>query len=278
LCFLLCFFSRVLFLAPSFTISSFSRPDTQQFEGLSGATVTEQYPIANVVPGDFNYDGHQDVLVSGPMTNNITKLNEGYYLHIYLGALTSLGNRTQTLALFLPVALFISSLASPFLLSCFPSFLPSLFPCIRPSFALGSLINVLPVADDQVLVMDYNNDLRLDLYGSVKGNRTQWINSANSDADAGFVYTAYVHSCCFLFPFQSCSFFLILYSSSSFFSSSSSVTQFDSTVRDFPLASPHSNAFVDLVWVPFRSFSLSPSSLPSPLLLRVSPLPRMAIV
>ncbi len=57
------------------------------------------------------------------------------------------------------------------------------------SFASSPVV-LSPQPDDQVLVLDYNGDLRLDLYGSVNGVRTVWINTANDDGTYSFV--AYV--------------------------------------------------------------------------------------
>lgn len=76
--------------------------------------------------------------------------------------------------------------------------------------ALSADFTELPKATDQVLVMDFNNDLHLDLYGVSfeSGQRTAWVNKGGFEYELKEVYL----------PGQAYK----------------------------KLASPHSNAFVDM--------------------------------
>ena len=49
---------------------------------------------------------------------------------------------------------------------------------------------------DQVLVMDANNDMRLDLFGTsaATGKRVFWMNYQDKSEDDGMAWVVYVHA------------------------------------------------------------------------------------
>lgn len=63
------------------------------FKRLTGpeSTIRSSRLITNVVPGDFNYDGQMDVLVSGPMLDSWGRTVQ--WLHVYIGTARGFDSR-----------------------------------------------------------------------------------------------------------------------------------------------------------------------------------------
>lgn len=108
--------------------------DSSEFQRDPDSTITSERPIDNVVPGDFNYDGRMDLLLSGPTTDALDR--PVHWLRIHLGLLDHFHHESID----------------------------------------------LPESVDQILVLDANNDMRLDIFGSrwneqtIKANTQQHAN------------------------------------------------------------------------------------------------------
>ena len=148
-------------------------------------TITEPgRVIRSVIPSDYNHDGHLDVLISG-----YTHVNDqsSMFVHVYFGNLNSICEFDMMICC--AVLLFCCVV---FCLADINSLNHSTIH--HPTIHLISALSPV-VADesrDELLLMDYDGDLRVDLYGtlasppSANASRTFWVNRAAGASSVRF--------------------------------------------------------------------------------------------